>query len=216
MRSILIIGLGRFGTNLARKLYELGNEVLVADIDEKLINDLAPYVTRAQIGDCTDADVLRSLGVSNFDLCFVCISDSFQSSLEITSMLKELGAKHVVAKADREIHAKLLKKIGADDIIFPERDMAQRAAVKYSARYAFDYIELTPEYSIAETLPPESWIGRTVRDVDVRNTHRINIIGVKKDGRILPLTAADHVFSRDEHLIIAGGKRDVFHLMDKI
>lgn len=216
MRSILVIGLGRFGRHLALKLSELGNEVLVIDKDEKLVNDAAPYVTRAQIGDCMDEDVLRSLGVSNFDLCFVCISDNFQSSLEITSLLKELGAKYVIAKTDRDIHAKFLRKIGADDVIYPERDMAQRTAVRYSARYAFDYIELTPEYAIVETLPPESWVGRTVRDVDVRNAHMVNIIGVKTAGRILPLTSADHVFTSGEHLIIAGGKKDVFRLMDKV
>lgn len=215
MRSILVIGLGRFGKHLALKLSELGNEVLAIDKDEKPVNDLAPYVTRAQIGNCMDEEVLSSLGVSNFDLCFVCISDNFQGSLEITSLLKELGAKYVIAKTDRDIHAKFLRKIGADDVIYPERDMAQRAAVRYSARYAFDYIELTPEYVILEVLTPESWVGRTVRDVDVRNAHQINIIGCKSNGRILPLTSADHVFISGEHLIVAGGKKDVFRLVDK-
>ena len=215
MRTILVIGAGRFGKHLAVKLSELGNEVMVIDRDEKVINDLAPYVTRAQIGDCMDEAVLRSLGVANFDLCFVCISDNFQSSLEITSLLKELGAKYVVAKTNRDIHAKFLKKIGADDVIYPERDMAQRTAVKYSARCAFDYTELTPEYAILETLPPESWVGRTVREVDVRNKHRVNVIGFKSEGRIVPLTSADHVFRGDEHLIVAGSKNDIVRLVDK-
>ena len=215
MRTILVIGCGRFGRHLALKFSELGNEVLVVDKDEKLINEIAPFVTRAQIGDCMDENVLRSLGVGNFDLCFVCISDNFQSSLEITSLLKELGARYVVAKTNRDIHAKFLKKIGADDVIYPERDMAQRTAVRYSARYAFDYIELTPEYAILELLPPGAWVGRSVRDIDVRNRHKVNVIGFKKEGRIVPLTSADHVFRADEHLIVAGGKADIVRLVDK-
>ena len=145
MRSILIIGLGRFGKHLALKLMELGNEVMIVDKDEDVVNKLASQVTRALVGDCMEEGVLESLGVSNFDLCFVCISDDFQSSLEITSILKELGAPCVISKTDRDIHAKFLLKIGADHVIYPERDMAQRAAFKYSAKNAFDYIELTPE-----------------------------------------------------------------------
>jgi trk system potassium uptake protein TrkA len=144
MRTMLVIGAGRFGSKLAVKLKELGNEVMLVDVNEEAVQKLAPFVTRVQIGDCMDRDVLAELGVRNFDVCFVCISDNFQSSMEITSLLKELGAPYVVAKSDREIHAGLLKKIGADDVVYPERDMAQRTAVRYSARGAFDYIELSP------------------------------------------------------------------------
>lgn len=129
MRSMLVIGIGRFGKHLAAKLAELGNEVMVVDQDEERVGGILDAVTTAQIGDCMDEAVLRSLGVRNFDVCFVCIGNNFQSSLEITSLLKELGAKHVVSKTDREIHAKFLLRNGADEVIFPERDMAQRAAV---------------------------------------------------------------------------------------
>lgn len=215
MRTMLVIGAGRFGSQLAAKLTELGCEVLVVDKDEDAVMKVEPHVTRAQIGDCMDGDVLESLGVRNFDVCFVCISDNFQSSMEITSMLKEHGARDVVSKADREIQAELLKKIGADEVVYPERDMARRAAVRYSAKGAFDYIELSPEYAIYELTPPASWVGSSVRKMDVRSRHRINIIGIKENGRVMPMTSADHIFSADEHLIIAGERRDIVRMIDK-
>lgn len=215
MRSMLVIGLGRFGTGLAKRLCELGNEVMAIDRCEHNVNEVAEYVTAAQIGDCMDIDVLESLGVDNYDVCFVCISEDFQSSLEITSNLKDLGAKHVVSKADREIHAKFLLKIGADEIVYPERDMAARSAAKYSAKGAFEYVELTPEYAIFEAEMPESWVGRSLRDMDVRSRHNINVIGLKKDGRVTPVTNPDHLFERNEHLLIAGGKDDLMKFLNK-
>lgn len=215
MRSMLVIGLGRFGRHLAVKLAELGNEVMAVDKDEDAINKIAPFVTRAQSGDCMEEDVLRSLGVRNFDVCFVCISDDFQSSLEITLLLKELGAPYVISKADRDLHAKFLRKIGADDIIYPERDMAQRAAVKYTATNAFDYIELTHEYAIFEMLVPTKWIGKTIRELDVRSKHNVNVIGIKNDQHVIPMTNAKYVFNGDDHLLIAGSKSDIMKMVDK-
>lgn len=215
MRSMLVIGAGRFGTNLAVKLKELGNEVMIVDVNEEAVHKLAPFVTRVQIGDCMDQDVLTALGVRNFDVCFVCISDNFQSSMEITSLLKELGAPYVVAKSDREIHADLLKKIGADDVVYPERDMAQRTAVRYSARGAFDYIELSPEYAIMEIVSPEDWVGHNIRDLNVRIKHKINVIGVRTGKHILPLVSADHVFDSQEHIIVAGEQKDILKMMNK-
>jgi trk system potassium uptake protein TrkA len=215
MQSVLIIGLGRFGKHLSIKLAELGNEVMVVDKDEDIVSKIAPYVMRAQSGDCMEEDVLRSIGVRNFDICFVCISDDFQSSLEITLLLKELGASHVVSKADRDIHAKFLRKIGADDIIYPERDMAQKAAIKYSIKNAFDYIELTPEYAIFEILVPTKWIGKTIQALEIRSKHNINIIGIKNKTHVIPMTSAKYIFKSGEHLFIAGSKGDITKLMDK-
>jgi trk system potassium uptake protein TrkA len=212
---MLVIGAGRFGKNLAVKLAQLHNEVMLVDVDEEAVQKLAPFVTRVQIGDCMDRDVLSELGVRNFDVCFVCISDNFQSSMEIPSLLKELGAPYVVAKSDREIHADLLKKIGADDVVYPERDMARRTAVRYSARGAFDYIELSPEYAIMEIEPPDDWIGRNVRELDVRTKHRINVIGIRTGKHILPLLSADHIFSKQEHIIVAGEQKDILNVMNK-
>ncbi len=214
MRSILVIGLGRFGTHLAIKLAELGNEVMVVDVNEEAVEKVASVVTRAQIGDCMDPDILSALGIGNFDVCFVCISDNFQSSLEITSLLKEMGAKNVIAKTDREIHAKFLLKIGADNVIYPERDMAQRTAIKYSATNSFDYIELTPEYAIFELLVPPTWVGKTVKELSVRTRHNINIIGLKKNGKVTPMTNPEHIFSEQEHLLIAGSKEDLLKMID--
>ncbi|WMJ82683.1 potassium channel family protein [Oscillospiraceae bacterium LTW-04] len=215
MRSMLVIGAGRFGKNLSVKLAELHNEVMLVDVDEEAVHKLEPFVTRVQIGDCMDRDVLEELGVRNFDVCFVCISDNFQSSMEITSLLKELGAPYVVAKSDREIHADLLKKIGADDVVYPERDMAQRTAVRYSAKGAFDYIELSPEYAIMEIEPPSDWNGRNIRELDVRTKHRVNVIGVRVGKHILPLISADHVFSEQEHIIVAGEQKDILKMISK-
>lgn len=215
MKSMLVIGLGRFGTHLAKKLMELGNEVMVVDWNEKLVDDIAPFVTKAQIGDCMDIDVLKSLGVRNFDICFVCISENFQSSLEITSQLKELGAPYVISKADREIHAKFLLKIGADDIIYPERDMAQRAAVQYSANNIFDYMKLTPNYAILEIKVPENWVNRSIGELMIRSKYNVNIIGIKKDKyMMMPITNPEYCFNEDDHIIVAGLKKSLLKLTD--
>ena len=216
MKSVLIIGIGRFGRHLARKFVELGNEVMIVDIEEEKMSEIVSIVTTAQIGDCTNVDVLKSLGVRNFDICFVCIGDNFQASLEITSLLKELGAKHVVSKANREIHAKFLLRNGADDVVYPEKDIAEKAALRYSADHVFDYIELTPEYSIAEIPPVSGWIGKTIAEISVRGKYQMSILAIKENGEILPLPKADHVFREEEHLIVAAKKNDLVKLIKKI
>ena len=216
MKSVLIIGIGRFGRHLARKFVELGNEVMIVDIEEEKMSEIVSIVTTAQIGDCTNVDVLKSLGVRNFDIGFVCIGDNFQASLEITSLLKELGAKHVVSKANREIHAKFLLRNGADDVVYPEKDIAEKAAIRYSADHVFDYIELTPEYSIAEIPPVSAWIGKTIAEISVRGKYQMSILATKENGEILPLPKADHVFREEEHLIVAARKNDLVKLIKKI
>ncbi len=215
MQSMLVVGLGRFGRHLALKLAELGNEVMVVDIDEASVNRVAPFVTSAHIGDCMDEEVIRTLGVRNFDVCFVCISDNFQSSLEITSQLKDHGARMVVSKTDREMHAKFLMKIGADAVIHPERDTAWRAAMKYTAKNVFDFIEFTPEYAIFEVSVPASWVGHSIRELKIREKYAINIIGIKEGEHITPIVDADHLFSEEEHLFVAGSKKDIMRLTDK-
>ena len=214
MKTVLVIGIGRFGKHLATKMTELGNEVMIVDKQEERMNDLLSHVTRAQIGDCMDEKLLRSLGVGNFDLCFVCIGGNFQASLEITSLLKDLGAKHVVAKADREIHEKFLLRNGADEVIHPERDVALRAARRYSARNVFDYIELANDFSIYEVGAPDSWAQKSIRQLNVRSKFGINIIAIRKDKKIVPVTSADHVFVKGEHLVIAGNAMDCTRMLD--
>lgn len=209
MKSILVIGIGRFGSYLSRKMAELGNEVMVVDNDEENIRELLPLVTGAQIGDCKKEDVLRSLGVANYDLCFVCIGDDFQSSLEITSLLKELGAKHVISKAGCDIHAKFLRRNGADEVTDPEREIAEKLAVRYSKNNVFDYIEITKDVSIYEIPPAESWIGKSIRELNFRVRYHASILATKEGDTVLPLPSAEHIFRSDEHLMIMGHHADV-------
>lgn len=206
--TFLVIGLGRFGANLALRLMDAGNEVMVIDSDEEAVNRIAPHVTQAKIGDCMDEEVLRALDPASFDFCFVCISENFQSSLETTSLLKELGAPMVVAKADRDLHAKLLLKIGADEVVFPERDMAQRTAMRFSVNGALEYIELAPGYAIVELDVPDHWAGRTIIDLDIRKRWNVNVIGRKEKGAVLPIDAS-FVFAADTHILVAGRPDDV-------
>ena len=169
MKSILLIGLGRFGATMAMKLHELKHEVMAIDISEERINAILPYVTSAQIGDCTNEQYMSSIGVRNFDLCIVAIGDNFQSSLETTALLKDLGAKFVLSRANRDIHAKFLLRNGADQVVYPEKEMAIRSAVRYSTDNIFDYIELTPDHSIYEVPVPSSWIEKSIVQINVRN-----------------------------------------------
>lgn len=206
MRSMLVIGAGNFGQNLAIKLSELNNEVMVVDMDEDRVQKLEPYVTRVQIGDCLDIEVLEELGVSNFDVCFVCISHNFQSSLEITSFLKELGARRVVSKSDHNVHADLLKKIGADEVIYPERDMAERTAFRYSAKGAFDYIQLTDQYAIMEIETPPAWVGKNLLELNIRHRYQVNVIGIREGGHVLPVVSPDHLFTSEEHIFVVGSE----------
>lgn len=209
MKSILIIGLGKFGHHLCLNLAELGNEIMIVDQKEEVLEDLLPVVTSAKIGDCTNEEVLKSLGVSNFDLCFVCIGTNFQSSLEITSLVKEMGAKYVISKANRDIHAKFLLKNGADEVIYPDRDIAEKLAVRHSANHVFDYIELTEDYAIYEIPPLTEWLGKTIRDVNFRVKYRVSILGTKKGDDVKLLPPADHIFAADEHLMVIGRAEDL-------
>lgn len=209
MKSILLIGLGRFGITMAKKLHELGHEVMAIDTSEERINSVLPYVTNAQIGDCTNEQYMASLGVRNFDLCVVAIGDNFQNSLEITSLLKDLGATFVLSRASRDIHAKFLLRNGADQVVFPEKEMAIRSAVRYSSDNIFDYIELTPDHSIYEIPVPSEWVGKTVVNVNVRKKYGISILAIKYNDTIHPLPGADYLFKDDDMLVIMGGNRDI-------
>ena len=209
MKSVLVIGLGRFGTYIARKFTELGNHVMAIDTDEEKINEILPYVTNAQIGDASKPSVLEAIGVDNFDICVVSVGENFQSSLETTSLLKEAGAKFVLSRASTEIQAKFLLRNGADDVVFAEKEMAERLAVKFSADNIFDYIQLTPEYAIYEIPTPKGWEGKTIRDKGVRAKYNLNILAVKRGGTLIPLPSADHVFNCAERMIVMCRKADI-------
>lgn len=213
MKTILMIGMGKFGHHLCQNLARLGNEIMIVDDREEVLEDLLPVVTSAKIGDCTNEEVLKSLGVRNFDLCFVCIGTNFQSSLEITSLLKEMGAKYVISKANRDIHAKFLLRNGADEVIYPDRDIAEKLAVKVSANHVFDYIELTDEYSIYEIPPLPQWVGKSLKESGIRNRHNISILGTKREGKAKLMPSPDYVIKGDEHLMAIGKKADIDRIL---
>ena len=162
MKNVLLIGLGRFGRHLAMQLSELGHQVMAVDRDEERVNECMPFVTNAQIGDSTRVDFLRSLGVGNYDVCYVTISGDFQNSLETTSLLKELGAKYVVSRAERDVQAKFLLRNGADAVTYPEKQLAKWAAIRYTANHIFSYIELGEKHAIIEVAVPDSWQGHSI------------------------------------------------------
>lgn len=209
MKSILIIGMGKFGKFLARNFVDLGNHVMVMDIDEDKINEITPYVTSSRIGDATKESVLESIGVDNFDLCVVSICENFQSSLQTTSLLKEGGARHVLACACTEIQEKFLLRNGADEVVFAEKQVAERTAALYSANNVFDYVQLTPEYAIYEIPVPRGWEGKTIREKDVRSKYNLNILAVKRGGTLIPLPSAEHIFDAAESLMVMCRKSDI-------
>ncbi len=213
MKSVLLIGMGRFGRHMAQKLHELRHEVLAVDRNEQRIDDALPFLTSAQIGDATNPQFISELGVRDFDLCVVTIGDDFQSSLEATSLLKEQGARFVLSRATRDVHAKFLLRNGADEVIYAEKQMANWAAVRYTADHVFDYIELTPEHSIYEMAIPEEWVGHTPVELNVRRRHHVNILATKYKGELEPLPGPDHIFRRDETIFILGSNRDVRKLL---
>ena len=215
MKTILLIGLGRFGRHAAMKLDELHHEVMAVDKDEERVRAVLPYVTNAQIGDGTQEEFLSSLGVNNFDVCIVAIGDDFQSSLETTSLLKELGAKMVVARAARDVHAKFLLKNGADEVVYPEKQLAEWTAIRYSSDHILDYIELDQEYSIFEIEIPKVWVGKTVGQMEIRKKHNINLMAFKHNGKMDLKISSGTVFPEDHSMLVLGSIKDIqkcFHI----
>jgi len=209
MKSILVIGLGRFGRHMAKKFSEQNNDVMAIDINEERINNVLSVVTNALIGDATNEHFMETIGVRDFDLCVVAIGDNFQSSLETTALLKDLGAKFVLARASRDVHAKFLLRNGADDVIYTEKETAERLAVKYGSDNIFNYIELNDEYSIYEIAVPSSWLNKSILKVNVRSKYGISILATKQGNNIFPLPKPEHVFTDSESLMILGKNEDV-------
>jgi trk system potassium uptake protein TrkA len=207
--------MGRFGTELAKNMLQLGNDVMIVDEDEDIITSLAERFVDSHIGDCTSEAVLRSLSVDSFDICFVTIGSNFQSSLVITSLLKKLGAKFIVAKAKQDIQAELLHTIGANEVIYPERDIAEKVAVRYNANNIFDYIQLTDNYAIYEIPVPKELVGITIKDADIRRRYNINIIAIKQGNVLNPAPSADRQFETGDILVVIGRSADVFRVASK-
>ena len=215
MKNILLIGLGRFGRHMAKQLNQMGHEIMAVDLNEERVEKVLPFVTNAQIGDCTDADYLRSLGIRNYDICFVAIGGSFQNSLETTSLLKELGAKLVVARAERDVQEKFLLRNGADSVIYPEKQVAKWASIRYADDHILDYMEVDASHAIFEVAIPDEWIGRSVGELDIRRRYNINILAVKKEREVSVTISVDTVLEADSTLLVLGDYKAIqkfFHI----
>ena len=204
MKNILLIGLGRFGRHIALQLNKLGHEVMAVDSNEERVNEILPIVTNAQIGDSTNTEFLKSLGIGNFDVCIVTIGGNFQNSLETTSLLKELGAKLVVSRAERDVQEKFLLRNGADEVIYPEKQVANWAAIRYTADHIRDYIEVDEAHAIFEVEVPGGWIGKTVGELDIRRKYSINIMATKENGKINMAVSPETVLTDKITLLVLG------------
>ena len=215
MKSILLVGLGRFGRHIAEKLYELDHQVMAIDRKEERVDAVMSFVTNGQIGDSTNEDFLMSLGIGNFDVCIVAIGDDFQSSLETTSLLKEMGAKLVVSRAAGDVQAKFLLRNGADEIVYPERQLANWTAIRYSSDHIFDYIELDDAHAIFEIQVPKEWIGKTVGQLDIRKKYNINIMALKQQGKLELSITPDTCIAEGQTMLVLGRNKEVqkvFHI----
>lgn len=215
MKSILLIGLGRFGKHIALQLNQLGHQVMAVDHVEERVEAVLPFVTNAQIGDSTNADFLESLGIRNFDVCIVAIGNDFQSSLETTSLLKELGANLVVSRATRDVQQKFLLRNGADEVVYPEKQLAKWVAIRYTADHIIDYVELDGDHAMFEVPTPRGWIGRTVGQIDIRKKYNINIMGLKRNGKLEMVVTPDTVLSGEATMLVIGEYKDLqkcFHI----
>ena len=207
--------MGSFGHHLCRALVEQKCDIMIADKDEKNLEDMLPYVVSAKIGDCTKADVLKEFGVESFDACFVCMGDNFQNSLQITSLLKELGAKKVYSKADEDVQAKFLLRNGADRIIYPDYQVAVRLAFSESSGNIFDCVELSKDYMICEIAAIPAWLGKSLRDLDFRAKYNMSILATKTNDVVNPLPPADYIFNTEDHVIVLGHVNDIKKVLRK-
>ena len=208
-KSFIVLGLGRFGRNVAASLFDLGYEVLAVDNNPQIIQEIVSSVTHAVVADATDEAALRSLGVRNFDMAIVAIGDDIEASILTTVILKDLGVQKVLVKANSDLHAKILKKIGADEIVFPEKEMGERIAHNITQSNILDYINLSPEYSIIETTVPKKWNEKTLKEINVRAKYGINIMAVKHGALInIAPNAEDKLYSGDV-LVVIGSNLDL-------
>ena len=209
MKTILLIGLGRFGRHIAMKLNDLGHEVMAVDSDEERVNAVLPFVTAAQIGDSTNSDFLTSLGVGNYDACIVAIGDDFQNSLETASLLKELGARKVIARASRGVQEKFLLRNGADEVVYPEKQLAAWTAIRCTSDHILDYIELDAGYAIYELSIPENWMGKTILQLDIRKKYGINVLGVRDGGRLNMNVTPDTLLDTERSILVLGHEKSI-------
>ncbi len=217
MKSMLVIGLGDFGHHLCRQLVKMKNEVMVIDKEETALDDLKDIAHSRLIADCTSRNVLERVGVSNFDICFVCVDADFKSSLIIVDHLKSLGAQYIVSQTDDDVLAKFLMQNGADEIIYPNSDSALRAAVKYSSEYIFDYIDLGAEYSIYEITPIREWVGKSILESRIREKYDTYIIGINSaDGKKTVMPNPNTVIKGTDHLMVLAHEKTIQAFLKKM
>ena len=215
MKSIFVIGAGELGMHIAKMFAELGNETFVMDISEERIDDISQYVSEAIIGDCTKRSVLEKQGIDNFDICIVSLAD-LGESLEATYLLKDLGAPFIISQANNELHAELLKRSGADETVYPAKQIAERIAMRHTAKKVLDYVEITSEYSVCEIKVPQSWVGKTVHKLGIRQRYQINILAYKRDGSFIEEVQPSHLFKEDEQLLVFGQKKIITKLSNRL
>lgn len=216
MKQILVIGAGRFGASITTTLYEMGHDVMVIDESEEVINQIADSATHAIQGNAVDERTINSIGVRNFDVCVIAMGADIQSSILISIMLKEAGAKYVVAKAQNDLHAKVLYKIGVDKVVFPERDMGAKIAQSLVSSNIMDYIELSPDYSIVEIVALDEWAGKNLVELNMRSKYGVNIMAIKKGSDINISPMASTVIEENDILIVVGHNDDLSSLDKKI
>jgi trk system potassium uptake protein TrkA len=208
MVSVLIIGAGQFGSMIAKKMTELKCEVMAIDQDEERVNSILPYVANAQIGNCTNEEFMQTLGISDYDVCIVSIGTNFQTSLETTYLLKELGARVVVSRATNEVQKKFLLRNGADDVVYPEEQMAMRVATKYASETILDFVQLDSSYSIYEMAVPDEWDGKQILELNIRQKFDLNIISVRHAGTVT-VPRADTVMHEGDVVFVIGSIKDI-------
>ena len=214
MKSVLLIGMGKFGQLLGENLIEMGDEVMIVDRDEDTINALAPKYSGALIANCMNADSLKALDIPSYSVCVVAIGEDFQASLEITSILKDLGAKYVVSRAETEIQRKFLLRVGADEVVYPNRDIAEKLAMKLNIDKVYDYFELDAEHSIFELAVPHSWFGQNMAQANPRK-FGLNILTIKKGKKVLPPPGAEYVFEDGDHMVVFGNTQQIIKFANK-
>ncbi len=214
-KSVLIIGMGRLGSHLAEKMQDLGHYVMILDNKEERITALASRFSDARIAEYTHEDVLLALDVPSFDICFITVGDNLEASMLTTIKLRKLGAKYIAVRARDDIQCELLKKIGADEIIYADGETADKLAIRHNGNNIFDYVALSDGYAIFEVPIIRQWEGKSIMELDVRKKYKINIIAIKNDVRFNPSPMPDYVFSEGDHIFVIGKSKDVFKLSAK-
>ena len=208
-KQFMVLGMGLFGSSLAKALHEMGHEVLAVDADADLVEAIAPHVTQAVQIDATDEAALQELGVRNFDAVIVSIGKNLRDSILVCVIIKELGVPYLIAKATDEIHAKVLRKIGVDRVVFPERDMGVRVAKSLVTPNVLEMMEFSGDYRLIEIILPSKWVGSSIIEIDVRRKYGISILAIQRDGQFIVSPSPDAVFETGDILLVLGQKDDI-------